>query len=198
LVGYRFYQRKLKTPMRFSAVLFGLAMCVSSVAPSASASLIIKVDKSTQTLTVTRDGKTLHTWPVSTGTSTYATPSGSFTPFRMEADHRSKEWDDAPMPHAVFFTKQGHAIHGSYHIKRLGRPASHGCVRLAPGNAARLFSLVKREGLANTQVVLTGSQQVALRRIKEKQVAPDQPSIVGPAQPADAYPLFSNPYSSPD
>jgi lipoprotein-anchoring transpeptidase ErfK/SrfK len=129
-------------------VLFGLAMCVSSVAPSASASLIIKVDKSTQTLTVTRNGKTLHTWPVSTGTSTYATPSGSFTPFRMEADHRSKEWDGAPMPHAVFFTKQGHAIHGSYHIKRLGRPASHGCVRLAPGNAARLFSLVKREGLS--------------------------------------------------
>ena len=184
--------------MRFGAVLFGLAMCVSSAAPSASASLTIRVDKSTQTLTVTRAGQTLHTWPVSTGTSTYATPSGSFTPFRMEADHRSKEWDDAPMPHAVFFTKQGHAIHGSYHIRRLGTPASHGCVRLAPGNAARLFSLVKREGLANTQVVLTGSQHVALRRIKEKQAAPDQPSIMAPAEQAYGYPLFSNPYSSPD
>ena len=71
----------------------------------------------------------------------------------MEAEHFSKEWDDAPMPHSVFFTKQGHAIHGSFDTKRLGSPASHGCVRLAPANAAKLFALVKQEGLANTQVV---------------------------------------------
>jgi hypothetical protein len=60
------------------------------------------------------------------------------------------------MPHSIFFTKDGHAIHGSFEIKRLGTPASHGCVRLAPQNAAALFALVKTEGLANTKVVLTG------------------------------------------
>src|SRR5262249_6911109 len=59
--------------------------------------------------------------------------------------------------HSIFFTKIGHAIHGSYEIKRLGAPASHGCVRLAPENAAKLFALVKEEGVLNTTVVLTGA-----------------------------------------
>ena len=138
---------------------------------TAPAALLIKVDKSAQILTVTRDGQTLHTWPVSTGKTGYATPSGSFTTFRMEAEHFSKEWDDAPMPHSVFFTKQGHAIHGSFDTKRLGSPASHGCVRLAPANAAKLYSLVQQEGLPNTQVVLTGSEQVALDRAKLRRLA---------------------------
>ena len=155
--------------MRIDVVLCGLiALCLSSVAAKAAASLIIKVDKSAQTMTVKRDGKILHTWPVSTGTTGYATPSGTFTPFRMEADHYSKEWDDAPMPHAVFFTTKGHAIHGSYQVRRLGRPASHGCVRLAPANAARLFSLVKKAGLANTRVQLMGNERVALPRARSR------------------------------
>ena len=89
----------------------------------------------------------------------------------MEAEHFSKEWDDAPMPHSVFFTKQGHAIHGSFDTKRLGSPASHGCVRLSPTNAAKLFSLVQQEGLPNTQVMLTGSEQVALDRAKLRRLA---------------------------
>jgi hypothetical protein len=150
-----------------AALLSGLlAIGLSSVCTSAFGDLIIKVDKSAQTLTVVRDGETVHRWPVSTGKSGYATPSGTFTAFRMEAKHYSKEWDDAPMPYSVFFTKQGHAIHGSYEVKRLGSPASHGCVRLAPGNAAKLFALVKKEGLANTRVALTGSEQIALARMK--------------------------------
>ena len=132
-------------------IVWALAFGLCSLASPAFAALLIKVNKSAQMLTVTCDGQTLHTWPVSTGKSGYATPSGSFTAFRMEAEHYSKEWDDAPMPHSVFFTKQGHAIHGSYEVKRLGSPASHGCVRLAPGNAAKLFALVKAEGLENTK-----------------------------------------------
>jgi hypothetical protein len=82
----------------------------------------------------------------------------------MEADHYSKEWDDAPMPHSIFFTKIGHAIHGSYETKKLGTPASHGCVRLSPAHAATLFAMVKQDGVTNTKVVLTGSEQVALAR----------------------------------
>src|SRR4051812_44783530 len=146
----------------------GLSLIACSTAPAA---LLIKVDKSAQTLTVTRDGQTLHTWPVSTGRTGYATPSGNFTTFRMEAEHFSKECDDAPMPHSVFFTKQGHAIHGSFDTRRLGSPASHGCVRLSPTNAAKLFSLVRQEGLPNTQVMLTGSEQVALDRAKLRRLA---------------------------
>ena len=136
--------------MHASFVSALLALSMSFLASPARAALVIAVDKSAQTLTVTRDGETLHTWPVSTGKSGYATPSGNFTAFRMAAEYYSKEWDDAPMPHSVFFTKQGHAIHGSYEVKRLGSPASHGCVRLAPENAAKLFALVKEKGLPNT------------------------------------------------
>ena len=68
----------------------------------------------------------------------------------------SKQWDNAPMPNAVFFTKEGHAIHGTLDEKNLGKPASHGCVRLSRQNAATLYALVEANGLPQTQVVLTG------------------------------------------
>jgi len=68
----------------------------------------------------------------------------------------SKEWDNSPMPHSIFFMKDGHAIHGSYEVKNLGKPVSHGCVRISPDNATALYALVKANGLQNTQVVLTG------------------------------------------
>ena len=69
----------------------------------------------------------------------------------------SKQWDNAPMPNAIFFTKDGHAIHGTLEVKKLGKPASHGCVRLSPENAATLYALVEANGLPQTQVVLTGT-----------------------------------------
>jgi len=105
---------------------------------------------------VSQDGAQIYVWPVSTGQRGYDTPGGQFTPFRMERDHYSREWDDAPMPHSIFFTARGHAIHGTEHTRNIGRPASHGCVRLEPGNARVLFGLVKQEGMANVRVVLSG------------------------------------------
>jgi hypothetical protein len=68
----------------------------------------------------------------------------------------SKQWDNAPMPHAIFFTKKGHAIHGTLETKKLGKAASHGCVRISPDNATTLYKLVEATGLENTQVVLSG------------------------------------------
>ena len=138
--------------------LAGLAAVVLAVAAftaPARAELSITIDKSIQRMTVALDGAELFVWPVSTGASGYDTPSGEFKPFRMERDHFSREWDDAPMPNSIFFTQQGHAIHGSYH-KSIGQPASHGCVRLEPKNARTLFGLVRKEGMKNTRVVLTG------------------------------------------
>ena len=125
------------------------------------ANVLVTIDKSSQQMTVAVDGKGRWAWPVSTGRNRFATPSGSFTPFRLEKDHFSKEWDEAPMPHAIFFTKAGHAIHGTFDKRRLGSPASHGCVRLAPANAARLFDLVKSRGLASTKVVIVGDRTPA-------------------------------------
>ena len=119
-------------------------------------SILVNVDKASQEMTVFIDGVERYSWPVSTGLSGYSTPSGTYSASSMNKIWYSKQWDNAPMPHAVFFTKQGHAIHGTKEVKNLGKPASHGCVRLAPENAATLFALVEENGLDNTQVVLTG------------------------------------------
>jgi hypothetical protein len=150
--------------MRLAVALLLAPFLAVAVTGTAQAEILITVDKSAQRMTVTRDGEALYNWAVSTGRSGYATPSGSFSPFRMEADHYSKEWDEAPMPHSIFFTKIGHAIHGSYDTKKLGTPASHGCVRLSPAHAATLFAMVKQGGVTNTKVVLTGSERIALAR----------------------------------
>jgi lipoprotein-anchoring transpeptidase ErfK/SrfK len=124
---------------------------------SALADVRISVDTFAQQMTVFVDGAPRHTWPVSTGGQGYSTPAGSFRPFRLEVEHYSQEWDDAPMPHSIFFTELGHAIHGTKSTASLGSPVSHGCVRLAPGNAALLFTLVQQNGLGNTQVEVVSS-----------------------------------------
>lgn len=151
--------------MRRTAVFAsGLVAAFAVFATAAHAAVSITIDKNNQQMTVAVDGAVKYTWPVSSGLPSYETPNGSFKAFRMEADHYSKEWDDAPMPHAIFFTKTGHAIHGTDSVRRLGSPASHGCVRLSRENAATLFALVKQEGVLNTTVSLSGSSQVALAR----------------------------------
>jgi len=128
--------------LRFLAALL-LAACVFCAAGTAAhANIAILIDKPTQTMTVTVDGQVRYRWPVSTGASKYSTPAGSYTAFRMVRMHYSQEWDNAGMPHSIFFTTRGHAIHGSNH-PGLGTPASHGCVRLSLPNAATLFQLVE-------------------------------------------------------
>src|SRR5262245_27169181 len=133
-----------------------MAALMLGAGSAAAASVQISINKASQRMTVSINGVPKYVWLVSTGGRGYATPSGSYTPFRMEPDHYSKEWDDAPMPHSIFFTPVGHAIHGSPHVKRLGTPVSHGCVRLAPDNAAILYALVEKAGMRNTRVVVTG------------------------------------------
>ena len=130
-------------------ILFGAA------APALE-NVLILIDKPSQSLTVTVDGRVQYRWAVSTGATGYSTPAGSYTPFRLVAMHYSREWDNAGMPHSIFFTSRGHAIHGSDHPGR-GTPRSHGCVRLSLTNAAILFRLVSAEGMANTKVVVRGS-----------------------------------------
>ena len=140
-----------------SAVAFlgALWLCLVPLS-AAQAAILITIDKAAQKMTVDVDGATRWVWPVSTGRRGYDTPAGSFRPFRMEEDHYSKEWDDAPMPYSIFFTGEGHAIHGSYETRNLGRPASHGCVRIAPQNATILYELVRKNGMENTKVMLSG------------------------------------------
>jgi len=138
-----------------AASLFG-ALFGASLAAPASASILITIDKSTQQMSVAVDGAQRYVWPVSTGRPGYDTPSGTFKPNRMDADHYSQEWDNAPMPHAIFFDMDGHAIHGFFDVKHLGSAVSHGCVRLSPDHAQTLFNLVKAGGMSETKVVVAG------------------------------------------
>jgi L,D-transpeptidase-like protein len=140
-------------------------------AGSAQAKVSITIDKDAQMMTVAVDGVTRYHWPVSTGIPSRETPNGSFRAFRMEESHFSKEFDDAPMPHSIFFTKIGHAIHGTDSEGRLGTPASHGCVRLSKANASTLYALVEEQGVLNTTVTLTGSASVALARNPRRNTA---------------------------
>jgi lipoprotein-anchoring transpeptidase ErfK/SrfK len=128
-----------------------------STSEKPASKVLITIDKTRQQMTVLVDGIEQYKWPVSTGRLGYSTPSGTYTPTSMNEIWYSKQWDDSPMPHSIFFMKDGHAIHGSYEVKTLGKPVSHGCVRISPANAAILYALVKEKRLENTQVVLTGT-----------------------------------------
>ena len=140
--------------IRLAVLMF--ALVVSASMARATQQVDITINKVSQKMMVKVDGELAYVWPVSTGARGYETPSGKYRPFRMEKDHFSKEWDDAPMPNSIFFTPRGHAIHGSMYVKSLGRRASHGCVRLSPQNSAKLYALVTRVGMQNTTITLRG------------------------------------------
>lgn len=144
--------RQLFTAAALSAVtLFG----ASVVAPTAAhaASVVAKVDVSQQRMKVYVNGRLKHSWKVSTGRGRYRTPRGAWTAKWLSRHHKSRKYNNAPMPYAIFF-RGGYAVHATNHISALGRPASHGCVRLHPRHASRLFSLVRRNGLRNARVVI--------------------------------------------
>ena len=159
---------------------------------AAQAKIAITIDKNAQMMTVAVDGVERYHWPVSTGNPSHETPNGSFRTFRMEEDHFSKEFDDAPMPHSIFFTKIGHAIHGTDSESRLGTPASHGCVRLSRAHASTLYALVEKDGVLNTTVTLTGSSQIALARNPRA-----RPTAVARGEPAETYPPQYNAAGDP-
>ena len=125
-----------------TAVLLGLTFLYPA---RAEAQILAKITLSSQRMDVFVNGAPVHSWPVSTARSGYRTPVGSFKPTALVRFHRSTSYDGSPMPHSIFFLR-GYAIHGSYEIKHLGRPASHGCVRLHPKNAAALYSLYSSTG----------------------------------------------------
>ena len=159
--------------MRFRLVVGVLALVLQAGIAHAT-QVTISINKASQRMTVSVDGQQEYVWPVSTGLTQYATPTGTYKPFRMEEDHYSVEWDDAPMPHSIFFTPLGHAIHGTEHVAHLGQPASHGCVRLAPENAATLYALVTEAGLANTTVTVQGSADAFASATPAKQIVKKQ------------------------
>ena len=143
-------------PLVALPIVLAVALGIAALAPAARADILITIDKSTQPMTVVEDGALLYTWPVSTGAPATTRHRASSSRSAWRRDHFSREWDDAPMPNSIFFTTQGHAIHGSEPPKASAarpRTAACGWSRRTP---RILFDLVKQEGMANTKVVLTG------------------------------------------
>ena len=133
-------------------ILLALVLSVLATA-GASAAIVARIDLSQQIMTVSENGSVVHRWSVSTARKGYRTPVGTFRPTRMHRMWYSRKYDNSPMPHSIFF-RSGYAIHGTNYVKSLGRPASHGCVRLAPGNARALYNLVKAHGPGNTRIIV--------------------------------------------
>jgi lipoprotein-anchoring transpeptidase ErfK/SrfK len=139
--------------MNFKAFIIAVLALVLAVPSAQAASIIARVDKSQQTMTVYHHGEVIGRWKVSTARPGKVTPSGTWSAKMLSRHHRSSRYDNAPMPFSIFYN--GHfAIHGTDQVKKLGRPASSGCIRLHPRNAAKLFSLVQSEGLRNMRVVV--------------------------------------------
>jgi len=139
---------------RFIFAVSLAAFCFILVsADRATAEIMVQIDRSTQTMRVGVDGFYRYTWRVSTGRPGYGTPAGTFHPHVLARRWFSHKYYNSPMPHAIFFAG-GLAIHGSYEISHLGGPASHGCIRLHPTNAAVLYGLIEHEGMRNTTIVV--------------------------------------------
>jgi hypothetical protein len=195
----KLYARQARKRCWLATSMLGSVFCAGlSLAAPASASILITIDKSAQQMSVAVDGAQRYVWPVSTGRPGYDTPSGSFKPNRMDADHYSQEWDNAPMPHAIFFDLDGHAIHGFFDMKHLGSAVSHGCVRLSPDHATTLFNLVKAQGMAETKVVVAGrtpggdNAPVARSRLPVNQTVSSEPTQIAPGYDGQSSPYYGD------
>jgi lipoprotein-anchoring transpeptidase ErfK/SrfK len=137
--------------MRKPFALLAILMALATATPALAERVVARVSISTQTMQVFHEGRHLYTWPVSTARPGMVTPTGVYGAEALSKNHRSRLYGGAPMPYAIFYDGN-YAIHGTDQIKRLGKPASHGCVRLDPKNAAILFQMVKAEGKDNMRV----------------------------------------------
>jgi hypothetical protein len=166
-----------------AGLVFGFAAGIGR----AGAEVVVAIDKSKQHLTVLLDGVEQHVWKVSTGLGG-GPPSGRYKPERLERKWFSHKYGWSPMPHSIFFHK-GYAIHGTIYLSRLGKRASHGCVRLHPANAATLFALVRSQGKGNTTIVV-GNSAVALQQLLPRKEPPSraeasaQKRVPAPGMPA--------------
>lgn len=131
--------------MRVFIRLMALIAALVLAPMAAQAKVQISVNLSSQRMAVQSDSGASYSWPISSARAGYVTPRGTYRPTSLQTMHRSKKYHNSPMPHSIFFNG-GYAIHGTYAVAALGRPASHGCIRLSPAHAATLFSLVRQEG----------------------------------------------------
>jgi lipoprotein-anchoring transpeptidase ErfK/SrfK len=139
--------------MRYLYCVLAVLVFAPALTKTADAAVVVDINREVQRMSVSVDGEPRYNWRVSTARRGYITPPGTYHPEMLARSWFSRKYYNSPMPHSIFFYG-GFAIHGSYEISHLGRPASHGCVRLDPANATILFGLVQREGMAATTIVI--------------------------------------------
>lgn len=140
--------------MRLLALAFVLFCSLFGLVRPADAAVEARIHITTQRMEVIVDGVQQAEYVVSTGKKGHRTPKGAFSAERMHKKYYSRKYHNAPMPNSIFFNG-GIAVHGTTEIARLGKPASHGCVRMHPQQAAVLFELVKSHGMQNARFVVT-------------------------------------------
>jgi lipoprotein-anchoring transpeptidase ErfK/SrfK len=146
--------------MRFLVKILLALGVVFAAQSNAFAYVRIDIDLGSQTMHVRSDSGESYVWPISSGRHGYATPRGVFHPRALYTMVHSAKYGNAPMPHSIFFYGQ-YAIHGTYTVGSLGHPASHGCIRLSPGNAATLFAMVQEQG---AQIRIMGGAESEIAR----------------------------------
>lgn len=108
--------------------------------PSSRGPVFLLISLSTQRAFLYRNGALIGVSTVSTGRRGRGTPTGAFTILQKQVRHRSRTYDDAPMPYMQRLTWKGVAIHAG-HVS--GSPASHGCIRLPWGFAKLLYGVTR-------------------------------------------------------
>jgi hypothetical protein len=180
----------MRCSIRAALALGLLAFHIILITDRAEAEIVVNINKSKQRMAVLVDGAERHVWAISTGTRG-GPPSGAYRPQRLARKWFSRKYNWSPMPHSIFF-HEGYAIHGTLYTSRLGRRASHGCVRLHPKNAATLFDLVRREGIASTTIIVSNTDYVAKPEpelnLRSSLPTSDPPAPASPVPAPDAPP----------
>jgi L,D-transpeptidase catalytic domain len=121
------------------------------VSPTGPVVVLVSIPQ--QTMHVYRNGILVGRSSVSSGSNGRSTPSGVFTILEKKETHRSKKYQNAPMPNMQRLTWSGIAMHSG---QLPGYPASHGCVRMPYDFSKLLFSLTAKGG-----TVVIGDQKTA-------------------------------------
>ncbi len=140
-----FILQKMFAVMSFAGIL------ITTSTTASQADVVARVNLSSQTMHVRVNGRPYASWKISSGRKGYRTPTGTWRPKWTTRMHYSRKYDYSPMPYSVFYNR-GYAVHGTNYVRRLGRPASHGCIRLHTDNAREFYNLVKRYGRSNTLI----------------------------------------------
>ncbi|MEE4236199.1 MAG: L,D-transpeptidase [Anderseniella sp.] len=133
------------------AGIFTAGMIMAGTATASLAGVVANVDLSSQTMRVTVNGKHYASWKISSGRKGFSTPTGAWRAKWTAKMHYSRKYYNSPMPYSVFY-HGGYAVHGTNYVSKLGRPASHGCIRLHTANARAFYNLVNKYGRKNTLI----------------------------------------------